>query len=207
VKALFVHGMGRSPLSGWPMLRRLSAAGVRTDTFGYFVSAESFDAIRDRLAGRLVRLAAGGDYVLIGHSLGGVLLRAALAVTPAGLRPPRRLFLLGSPVSHTRVAERLRANALFRTITRDCGALLGSAERMAAVGACAAPVTSIAGTRGMGWSHRYFDGAPNDGIVAVAETRADWITDCTEIPVIHTFLPSSRHTSVIVLDRIGPFLR
>jgi hypothetical protein len=203
MNALFVHGMGRSPVSGWPMLRRLARAGVRTSTFGYFVSAEPFEAIRGRLAGRVARLAAEGDYILIGHSLGGVLLRAALTVAPEGTHPPHRLFLLGSPVSHTRLAGRLRANALFRTLTRDCGALLASAERMAAIGACALPTTSVAGTRGMPWSRGYFDGSPNDGIVSVAETRADWIADCTEIPVIHTFLPSSRHTIAIVLDRIA----
>ena len=77
--ALFVHGMGRSPLSGWPLLRRLRGAGLETQTFGYAVTIHGFSAIVERLSARIEKLARQGDYILIGHSLGGVLLRAALA--------------------------------------------------------------------------------------------------------------------------------
>lgn len=35
MRVLFVHGMGRTPLSGWPLLHRLRQAGLRTTTFGY----------------------------------------------------------------------------------------------------------------------------------------------------------------------------
>ncbi len=34
MQALFVHGMGRSPLSGLPLLVQLRRAGVLTSTFG-----------------------------------------------------------------------------------------------------------------------------------------------------------------------------
>ena len=78
MQALFVHGMGRSPASGWALLRRLRRAGLATHTFGHLVSSESFATIVARLAMRLTQIADAGDYVLIGHSLGGVLLREAL---------------------------------------------------------------------------------------------------------------------------------
>lgn len=55
LQVLFVHGMGRSPLSAWPMLRRLRQAGLRASTFAYMVSVESFDAIVGRLRLRLAR--------------------------------------------------------------------------------------------------------------------------------------------------------
>ena len=82
MQALFVHGMGRSPLSGWPMLRQLRAAGWQTAHFGYMASLQSFDAIAQRLSRRIASTAAQGAYVLIGHSLGGVLIRAAFARLP-----------------------------------------------------------------------------------------------------------------------------
>src|SRR5262245_34215628 len=82
LQALFVHGMGRTPLSGWPLLRSLRRAGLATSSFGYVVLLEDFEQIRQRLASRIAALGARGDYVLIGHSLGGVLLRAALNSLP-----------------------------------------------------------------------------------------------------------------------------
>ena len=130
IEALFVHGMGRSPLSGWPMLQQLRRAGVETSTFGYVAGMESFSRITERLASRLLALAERGEYVLVGHSLGGVLLRAALKSMPAGTRQPRHVFLLGSPVEASRLAQRLRANLAYRLLTGECGQLLGSTNWM-----------------------------------------------------------------------------
>ena len=148
--ALFVHGMGRSPLSGWPMLWHLRRAGVQTGTFGYATSIESFPAITGRLASRISRLAEQGDYVLIGHSLGGVLLRAALNALPPGTRQPRRVFLLGSPIGASRLAKLLHDHPLYRLLTRDCGQLLASEQRMQHVPAL--HVLTIAGQFVEAWA-------------------------------------------------------
>ena len=105
MQVLFVHGMGRSPLSGWPLLARLRRAGLHTHNFGHLVSHESSRPSSARLRERLTRIADHGDYVVVGHSLGGVLLREALRTLPRTARPPRHLFLLGSPVQ---MSERRR---------------------------------------------------------------------------------------------------
>ncbi|MDQ3117948.1 MAG: alpha/beta hydrolase, partial [Verrucomicrobiota bacterium] len=78
MQVLFVHGMGRSPASGWWLLRQLRRAGLRTSSFGYSVSRESFAKVVNRLVARLHSLLEGEELVLIGHSLGGILLREAL---------------------------------------------------------------------------------------------------------------------------------
>src|SRR5512138_3517547 len=104
---LFVHGMGRSPLSGWPLLHRLRRAGMKTGSFMYVPAFERFDSIVTRLTNRIERLAATGSYVVIGHSLGGVLLRAALNALPHDTARPRHVYLLGSPVLPSRLAVRL----------------------------------------------------------------------------------------------------
>lgn len=203
MRVLFVHGMGRSVLSGWTMLRRLERAGLSTHTFGYAVTFERFDAIRDRLAARIARLAGQGDaYVLVGHSLGGLLLRAAMAVLPVGTPAPRHLFLLGSPVQAPRLAQRLRRHWVYRKATGDCGQLLGSAERMAAVSKTRVPTTSIAGTRGLSGRRSPFGGEVNDGVVAVSELQAAWIGEQVEVAAIHTVLPASRQVADIILQRV-----
>ena len=92
MQALFVHGMGRSPLSALPLLRRLKQNGITPHWYFYSVTFQSFPSISDRLERKIERLAAEGDYVLIGHSLGGVLIRDAVAALPAGTRMPTRIF-------------------------------------------------------------------------------------------------------------------
>ena len=149
MQLLFVHGMGRSPLSGGLMLWLLKRSGFRVRVFGYSVSFDDFAGIRARLVERISQVAAQGDYVLVGHSLGGVLLRAALNDLPSGTRKASHLFLLGSPVRPARLANRLRNNLIYKTITRDCGRLLGSAERMAELGPVAVPTTVVVGVRGL----------------------------------------------------------
>jgi hypothetical protein len=203
VQALFVHGMARSPVSGWPMLRHLQKAGIRAESFGYFVSLQSFAAIQVRLSQRIERMAAEGDYILIGHSLGGVLIRSALGSLPSGTRQPGHIFLLGSPVKASTLAQRLSSNLLFRAITRDCGNLLGSAERMESIPLPVPPATGIAGIKGISGKWSPFGTDPNDGVVSLPEVSANWLSDQVTLPIIHSFLPSSRLVAQTILQRVG----
>lgn len=203
MRALFVHGMGRTPLSGWRLLARLRAKGISTQSFGYAATFQGFAAIRNRLVRRVTALAVKGEYVLIGHSLGGVLLRAAVASLPAGTRLPQRIFLLGSPVQPARIAQKLQRNWLYRMLTGDCGQLLGSQARMVQIGTGLIPTTSILGVAG--WRGRFspFRSEMNDGIVSVSEGSAEWIAEAIHLPVIHTYMPSSKHVARIILERIA----
>lgn len=202
MQALFVHGMGRLPLSGWPMLHKLRADGLETVTFGYVVTLENFASIRQRLVKKLCEVAARGDYIVIGHSLGGVLLRAAINNLPEGIPLPKHVFLVGSPIKPARWAQLLGGNPLFRLITRDCGQLLGSEQRMGEVGSVPVPVTAIVGDRGLPGCCSPFAGATNDMIVSLPETSADWVTDYVRVPITHSFLPSSRRVAGVVLERL-----
>jgi len=200
---LFIHGMGRTPLSGAPVLWRLRRGGHGTSSFGYCAAFQPFETIRDRLCRRIARLAAAGEYAVLAHSLGGVLLRSALGALPASTRQPNHVFLLGSPIAPARRAKALRNRLLYRLLAGDCGQLLGSEARMAAIGPLAAATTSIAGTRGLRGTWGPFQDEPNDGVVAVSEVAADWISEEIRIPVIHTLLPCSRLVSDILLERLG----
>lgn len=195
MEALFVHGMGRTPRSGARMLRALRAHGWRTQTFAYATPFERFDAIRDRLVRRLAARTTDGEYVVIGHSLGGVLLRAAIAALPPGVARPQRLFLLGSPVKRSRIARRLHRSWPFRLLAGDCGQLLASAERMAGIGGRDVPTTAIIGIKG--WRGRWspFGTLDNDGLVSVDEADADWADETIRVPVVHTWLPSDRRVA------------
>ena len=104
-KVLLVHGMGRTPLSMWRLARTLRRAGLATEGFGYVAAWQPVSAIVDRLRARLEAM-ADGDYVVIGHSLGGLLLRAAVATLPRGVPRPQRIIMLATPNHSPRLARR-----------------------------------------------------------------------------------------------------
>ncbi len=202
VQVLFVHGMGRTPLSGWPMLRHLKRAGLQVNTFGYMASVETFASIEARLRKRLASLASRGEYIVIGHSLGGLLLRAAVNGLGPDTRKPMHVFLLGSPVHPSRLARRLRNNPLYRVLAGDCGQMLACAQRMSTVGPLEVATTAIAGTRGPRGAFTPFKDEPNDGVVSLSEISADWLGEPLQVPVVHTVLPASKHVATLVLERL-----
>lgn len=197
--ALFVHGMGRSPLSGAALLFRLRKIGFSTSSFAYFAASQSAQSIQIRLCKTISKLACHGDYIVIGHSLGGVLLRGAMAHLSPETRLPKHVFLLGSPISASRIAEKLSPRWPYRMFTGDCGQLLASNERMAQIASLTVPTTSIIGVTGLTGIYSPFKHEENDGIVAVSETYAAWISEVIRVPVIHTLLPSSKLVSDVIL--------
>jgi pimeloyl-ACP methyl ester carboxylesterase len=203
VQALFVHGMGRSTVSGWRLLARLRARGITPHAFGYAATFQDFASISKRLVTRIHALSTDGEYVLIGHSLGGVLLRAAVAALPPGTPQPRRIFLLGSPIKPARLAQKLQRNWIYRVLAGDCGQLLASQTRMAQIEPCSTPTISILGVTGWKGRMNPFQGEMNDGIVSVSEASAEWIAEEIRIPAIHTYLPSNSLVSRIILERIA----
>ena len=200
---LFVHGMGRSPVSGWLLMRRLRQAGAKTTTFSYSATFENVDSIVARLRERISLLAKADGYVVVGHSLGGVLLRAAINSLPPDTAPPMLVYLLGSPIGPSRLAVRLQGNVIFRILTQDCGQLLGSTERMAAVGPLSAPTTAIAGVRGLVSWQGLFGSELNDGVVSISEVSAPWLSSPVQVSVVHTLLPSAGLVVEIILQGLA----
>lgn len=202
--ALFVHGMGRTPFSAWPLLYRLRQAGLQTTTFGYSTTFENSSAIKRRLSLKVAAVASTDNYIIIAHSLGGVLIRDVLDALPPHIARPRHVFLLGSPIQAARLAVRLKDNRVYRAFTGDCGQLLASPARMHQIAALTDPATGIVGVRGIGSALGPFNGEPNDGVVALSEVSAPWLTHQKQVDVIHTFLPSSSKVAKIILDEICP---
>ncbi|MBK8726964.1 MAG: alpha/beta hydrolase [Holophagaceae bacterium] len=197
MRALIVHGMGRTPLAAAQLAYRLGRAGVQASLFGYVAAFQDFDAIASRLGRRLERLAASGPYIVVGHSLGGLLLRAALAKLPTETPLPAHLFLVGSPHRSPRLARRLRDRCLFRLFSGDSGRMLADPSRMRKLPFPDVPVTVIAGTAGF---PRPFRGRTNDGIVTVGEAHIGGV-ELVPVSAIHTFLLNSGEVFQHILDR------
>jgi alpha-beta hydrolase superfamily lysophospholipase len=83
--------------------------------------------------------------VVIGHSLGAVLLRAAL---PRLARPPVACFLLAPPTQASLAARRFAPRRLYRLFTGEMGQKLASQPFMDALPLPAVPTRIYAGTGG-----------------------------------------------------------
>ena len=199
--ALLVHGMGRTPLSMVILAARLRRAGMAPRLFGYLPALESFERIVGRLVRRLETLAVHGEYLVVGHSLGGLLLRAALARVDAGLPGPRHLFMLATPNQSPRLARRFHRNPIYRFYTGDAGQLLADPARVAAIPQPAVPYTIIAGTGGTRRRWNTFRDEPNDWIVGLSEVRLTDGEELVTVPIGHTFLMNVRTVATEIIER------
>ncbi|MDZ4675670.1 MAG: alpha/beta hydrolase, partial [Gemmatimonadota bacterium] len=203
MKALLVHGMGRSPASMVLLGQRLGRAGMLTSSFGYVPAIQSFDSIATRLTARLTTLATGGEYIVVGHSLGGLLLRAAIDRLDPSLPRPNHLFMLATPNQSPRLARRFQRNPLYRIYTGDAGQLLADADRLATIPQPSLPTTIIAGVSGRVGLGSPFQEDPNDWIVSLSEVRLTDGDDLVTLNAGHSFLMNYREVMEVILDRVA----
>jgi pimeloyl-ACP methyl ester carboxylesterase len=204
MNVLLVHGLWRTPLSFLLLNRQLRRWGYHTEQFGYAAVAQRYDAIIARLTDRLERLAAAGPYAIIGHSLGGVLLRSALARLSGPA--PHHLVLLGTPNRPPRLAHLLGGRWLYRRLMGECGANLASADFYAALPVPDVPYTIVAGTAGPRARWTPFGEEPNDGLVAVSETRIRDDDSVVVLPVTHTFMMNNAAVQQVIREVLKSFI-
>ena len=197
---LLVHGMGRSPLSMWRLARALRKEGHAVELFGYVAAVESIDSIVLKLTARMQTM-AGGDYVVIGHSLGGVLLRMAIGKLDKTVTRPQRLIMLGSPNHSPRLARTFAHALWFRALNGDAGRLLADEARLMRIPPVDCPCTIIAGTRGIRGRWSPFHDEANDGIVAVTETELAGNVEQFTVPAMHPFLMNNGEAREIIEKR------
>jgi hypothetical protein len=196
MRLLLVHGMGRTPLSLARLARFLRQEGHSVERLGYVAAIESFDSIRGRVRRRLELLARTGEpYAVLGHSLGGLALRAAIS----GLAPaPRHLVMLATPNQPPRLACRLQRFWPYRVVCGDSGQLLARAEFFRQLPPPSVPYTIIAGTAGPRGRRSPFGPEANDWIVAVEETKVKPGDRPVTFPVGHTFMMNDHRVRAVI---------
>jgi alpha/beta hydrolase family protein len=202
---LLLHGMGRTALSMGRLARDLRLPDRNVELVNYVTGLESFDRIVSRVRARLASLAARGAYAAIGHSLGGLLVRVALAGSSSSFAPPVHLIMLGTPNQPPRLAWRYRRLWPYRWINGHCGQLLAQPDFFAGLPPLSIPYTIIAGTGGRRGHRGPFGDDPNDGVVAVSETLMSPSDRPITFPVRHTFMMNDhrvRGTIRQVLERV-----
>ena len=191
---VLIHGMGRTPASMLILKQRLAKLGHNTHLFGYAAWAENLESVSNRLRRKIERQIGSRPYAVIGHSLGSVILRRALAGLTAN--PPSHTFLLAPPMRACKAARYFSRFRLYRTLTGEMGSLLADEAFMQSLPL--PPNTVIyAGTAGPRASWLPFGNSPNDGILALDEVASEG-GEQVEVAASHTFIMNSR----AVLDDI-----
>jgi pimeloyl-ACP methyl ester carboxylesterase len=204
MRVLLIHGLARTPLSLLGLARDLRRAGHRTELVAYSGALESYQGIVTRVRRRLERAAGEAEpYAIVAHSLGGLIVRAALARWPAERPLPRHIVMLGTPNRPPRLARRFHRWWPYRVVNGQCGQLLAEPEFFVGLPRPEAPTTVIAGTKSWPRFLSLFDGAPNDGVVAVEETRLDGGAALIELPASHTFMMNNRRVRATVRDLLA----
>lgn len=170
---VLVHGMARTPVSMLPLARWLGRQGFATCTWGYWSYRRTVAELATRLGGRLAELAPRAERLhFVTHSLGGILVRRALAERP--LPNAGRLVMLAPPNQGSRAADRWapilgRIMPPIRDLRTAPEALV---HALAAVSALEVGV--IAGAR--------------DGKVSVAESQLPGQRDHVVLPCRHSLI-------------------
>ncbi len=200
MQVLLVHGLSRTPASLLPLAWRLRSSGWLTDSFGYAAVFETFDQIVERLRQQLRDLSQQGPYSVVAHSLGGLLLRAAL--DSEHVRSPAHIVMLGPPNQRPRLASIAWHLPPFQWFTGQCGFNLTRPDFFHQLPLLRSPYTIIAGVGGPTGLLSPFGAEANDGIVAISETCMSDRDRPLEFPVEHTFMMNDAAVQSAIVSAI-----
>ena len=179
---VFLHGLWMTGLEMTPLRRRIAAEGFQCHQFRYssLLAAPEWNAAR---LDRFLRSVDADVVHLVAHSLGGLVVTHLFERYP--MQRPGRVVMLGTPINGSRTAACMARTPLTRwllgrSIRRG---LLGGAPRWKA----GRELGMVAGNRGFGIGTLFcwaLD-TPNDGTVALAETRSPEISAHLAVPHGH----------------------
>jgi hypothetical protein len=188
MRAIIIHGMGRTPLSMCLLANRLRSAGLKTSLFAYTVTFERWAGCTKRLQAFIERRVDDEDFIVVTHSLGSVLARAVL---PTLSRKPRACFFLAPPTQACAAACKLTPRSWYRLLAGEMGQLLANQEFMDSLPVPDMPTKIYAGNAGLTGRYSPFGDESNDGVLMVKETFLPGVsTQC--VPSLHTFIMNNR---------------
>jgi len=179
---------------------RLRKGGLDVSFFGYSVSWETTEECAERLLTKANDVASSGEgWIMIGHSLGGVLNR--LVFPKLGTRRPTAAVFMAVPSRACMMARVFHGHTpLLRWLTRDAGRLLADPEFMDSLPVPDVPMRVYAGTGGPTGMLSPFGEEPNDGILTVEDTKIGAGETLIEVPAIHTLIMNSEQVTDDVLE-------
>lgn len=204
---VLLHGLARGKGSMGSLEKRLRAEGFECWSHGYPSRQHAIETLAAQLAELIAEVAGDRPVCAVTHSMGGVIVRH--------LADPRihwkRIVMLAPPNRGSLLAARLADNALYRWFYGPAGAELADGTAWPPP---PAPFAVIAGTRSKTWTNptswtlgRRFGSEPNDGTVAVDETRLPGMAAFATVDATHTWIMDDARVARLVVGflRTGVF--
>ena len=198
---VLLHGLARGKGSMAKLGKHLHAAGFECWSHTYPSRQHAIGTLATQLADLIVEAAGSRPVSAVTHSMGGVIVRH--------LGDPRirweRIVMLAPPNRGSQLDAGLANNPLYAWFYGPAGTELADG---AAWPAPPAPFAVIAGTRSRTWTNpsswtvgrRFAADTPNDGTVAVEETRLPGMAAFAEVDATHTWIMNDAHVGRLVVS-------
>ena len=187
---ILAHGLGRGDSSMWRMRQRFEDQGFGVCTLDYDTIGETVESVLQDTAQQMdlcLKNTSADSIHFVGHSLGGLVIRAYLQAHPELVKDPRfgKAVLIGTPNKGSEIADHYDDSWLMEigggisealtTGQKSLGQQLEQSHLQIGI---------IAGTKSSAMTNKLFNG-PNDGLVSVESTKLDNMQDFIAIKVGH----------------------
>ena len=217
--AIILHGLHMNPWMMRPLARKLSRAGFRTHSLGYHSLANPIETHSSKLNDWLSQHhPQDAPLYLVGHSLGGLVIRHFLATYPDW--QVMRSVTLGTPHQGSTTASYVK-HYLPQLVSH---AYIGALDGTCPLPPHDAKIGVIAGSRpwGLGLpfitlhshlhrhdTHQTLDARINDGTVYLSESRLNTAADYLILPTSHSGLVSDKTAAMQTVHflKYGEFYR
>jgi pimeloyl-ACP methyl ester carboxylesterase len=204
---VLLHGLGRSEAAMWLLASRIETAGFDVVRIGYDSLGDPPERILATVSRQIDACckASPNPVHFVGHSLGGLIIRAYLAENE--LRTPGRVVLIATPNAGTPLVDAYR-DSWWMDLAGPTAKSLGTDPDSFPNSLPAAdyPLGVIAGVR----DARFVDLIPgdDDGLVPLESTKVTGMVDFTIVEANHLLLRYSQEVArqTIAFLRTGEFL-
>ncbi|MEO7456991.1 MAG: alpha/beta fold hydrolase [Gemmatimonadaceae bacterium] len=191
---VLLHGLGRTSASMRPLERALVGRGYRVLNVDYPSRSADVDTLARHVATHIAGVDGSETFDVVTHSMGGIVLRVAVARGYLSAERIGRVVMLGPPNAGSELADILPAmpvvGPVYRRVIGPAGLQLGTGA--AALPASLPPVEFelgvIAGDRSYNPLFSAILRGPSDGKVRVESTKVSGMTDFLVMPHWHPLL-------------------
>lgn len=201
---ILLHGLARTRHSLWPVARAARARDYEPTSIGYPSREQPIEWLAKYVAERIRARIGDAAFDVVTHSMGGIVLRAAVSRGLIEHERVHRVVMLAPPSRGSELADLLRGWAPYRRVLGPAGQQLGTGDDSVPLALPPLPFACgiIAGRRTFVPGAERVFGGPTDGRVSVARAAADGMHDFLVVDRAHPFLMWSPE----VIDAIFSFL-